>query len=187
MFLHSTINCSRNLFNFSLRLALQIQEGWAIANNVNLLAAGANQPSQGSSGTGIYSGNSGALQSLVTGLTTSTSLNYNVPEIPGQLEDSLGHRESGSMLQNLQLTNDAVPITNFHFISPTNTTLQEFQLCEDSPVNRLCCNFRIQVISRGPPANPPMVHFSYTFSEHFHFDNFVCFQDRIFVCCCCFQ
>lgn len=149
--------------------ALQIQEGWAISNNVNLLAAGANQPSQGSSGTGIYSGGSGALQSLVTGLATSTSLNHNVPVIPGQLEDSLGDREFGTMLQNLQLINDEVSITNFHFINPTNTTLQAFELCEDSVVTRLCCNFQIQVISRGPPPNPPLVEYSYAavaFNDH---------------------
>lgn len=39
--------------------ALQLQEGWAFANNVNLLAADGSQPSGRTSGSGIYAGRSG--------------------------------------------------------------------------------------------------------------------------------
>lgn len=41
--------------------AVQIQQAWAYANNVNLLAAGGNFPPQGSGGSGIYHGTFGTL------------------------------------------------------------------------------------------------------------------------------
>lgn len=153
----SLTETSPALFNF---IALQIQEGWAIAHNVNFLAASANQPSQGISGSGIYSGTSGALQSFVTGAPGTQSLTYNVPRVPGQLEDSLPNLEFGDLLPNLQLANNTEPITGYRFISPTNITIQEFELCEDSPVNRLCCNFRIQVQPRTPTESPS-IQYSY--------------------------
>ncbi|KAH8318379.1 hypothetical protein KR074_000479, partial [Drosophila pseudoananassae] len=45
--------------------AVQIQQGWAYSNDVNLLAAGASLPSDGSTGTGIYNGRSGTLISVM--------------------------------------------------------------------------------------------------------------------------
>lgn len=41
--------------------ALQAQQAWAYANNVNLLAAGGSNPSVGSTGSGIYHGTHGLL------------------------------------------------------------------------------------------------------------------------------
>ncbi|XP_017035953.1 vanin-like protein 1 [Drosophila kikkawai] len=45
--------------------AVQVQEGWAYSNDVNLLAAGASRPSVGNSGSGIYHGRSGVLTSVM--------------------------------------------------------------------------------------------------------------------------
>ncbi|XP_017064084.1 vanin-like protein 2 [Drosophila eugracilis] len=45
--------------------AVQIQLGWAYANDVNLLAAGASDPTLGASGSGIYQGRSGSLKSVM--------------------------------------------------------------------------------------------------------------------------
>ncbi|KAH8292547.1 hypothetical protein KR054_012356, partial [Drosophila jambulina] len=45
--------------------AVQVQEGWAYSNDVNLLAAGASNPLIGNSGSGIYHGRSGALTSVM--------------------------------------------------------------------------------------------------------------------------
>ncbi|XP_017089665.2 vanin-like protein 1 [Drosophila bipectinata] len=45
--------------------AVQIQQGWAYSNNVNLLAAGASRPSIGNSGSGIYHGRNGTLTSVM--------------------------------------------------------------------------------------------------------------------------
>uniref|UniRef100_A0AAG5DPE2 CN hydrolase domain-containing protein n=1 Tax=Anopheles atroparvus TaxID=41427 RepID=A0AAG5DPE2_ANOAO len=43
----------------------QIQQGWAYANNANLLAAGASFPAVGSTGTGIYAGRRGAITTVM--------------------------------------------------------------------------------------------------------------------------
>lgn len=50
-----------------LSSGVQIQQMWAYKNNVNLLSAGANNPSVGSSGTGIYAGRLGPLASTMSG------------------------------------------------------------------------------------------------------------------------
>lgn len=47
--------------------AVQVQQNWAYTNNVNMLAAGANNPSFGSTGTGIYAGRKGSLISVMEG------------------------------------------------------------------------------------------------------------------------
>lgn len=149
-------------------LALQLQEGWAFANNVNLLAASANEPSHGHSGSGIYSGNFGALQSFVTGVNVTTPLNANVLRTPGQqLDDSIGYREYGSLLQNLQLTEDPVRFERYRFINTSVAGLQAFEECAESPVNRLCCNFQIQVVPRGLSENPRgLSYFAIAFNGH---------------------
>lgn len=46
--------------------AVQIQQGWAFENNVNLLAAGANYPKVGSTGTGVYAGKRGRIVSIMS-------------------------------------------------------------------------------------------------------------------------
>ncbi|KAH8273044.1 hypothetical protein KR018_002256, partial [Drosophila ironensis] len=45
--------------------AVQIQQGWAYSNDVNVLAAGASDPSVGSTGSGIYHGRNGTLVSVM--------------------------------------------------------------------------------------------------------------------------
>ncbi|XP_052856648.1 vanin-like protein 2 [Drosophila gunungcola] len=45
--------------------AVQIQLGWAYANDVNLLASGASDPAMGTSGSGIYHGRSGSLERVM--------------------------------------------------------------------------------------------------------------------------
>ncbi|XP_016976711.1 vanin-like protein 2 isoform X2 [Drosophila rhopaloa] len=45
--------------------AVQIQLGWSYANDVNLLAAGASDPTLGTSGSGIYQGRSGSLKRVM--------------------------------------------------------------------------------------------------------------------------
>lgn len=58
----------------------QVQKGWAFSNNVNLLAAGANNPGRGSTGTGIYAGKIGTLQSVMEGSSKSQLYRTTVPK-----------------------------------------------------------------------------------------------------------
>ncbi|GBP97467.1 Vanin-like protein 2 [Eumeta japonica] len=64
---------------------VQIQEAYAYAQNVNFLAAGANNVLVGSAGSGIYSGKLGALASVMPGTDTTKLLVERVPKIPGRV------------------------------------------------------------------------------------------------------
>lgn len=61
--------------------AVQAQQHWAYTNNVNLLAAGANNPGFGSTGTGIYAGKRGSLASVMQGSADSKLYTATVPKI----------------------------------------------------------------------------------------------------------
>lgn len=60
--------------------AVQVQQNWAYSNNVNLLAAGANNPSYGSTGTGIYAARKGSLISVMEGAGSSMLYTATVPK-----------------------------------------------------------------------------------------------------------
>ncbi|XP_064540644.1 vanin-like protein 2 [Drosophila montana] len=60
--------------------AVQLQEGWAYANNVNLLAADASQPSGRTSGSGIYAGRAGRLAAVIHEQPTLQLLKAHVPK-----------------------------------------------------------------------------------------------------------
>ncbi|XP_055379969.1 vanin-like protein 1 [Condylostylus longicornis] len=61
--------------------ANQIQQGWSYGNNVNFLAAGGNAPETGTTGTGIFSGKSGALVSKMYNYVSSEMLISAVPKM----------------------------------------------------------------------------------------------------------
>ncbi|XP_045771205.1 vanin-like protein 1 [Maniola jurtina] len=65
--------------------AVSIQEAYAFTMNVNFLAAGANDVGMGRAGSGIYSGKSGALVSIMTGIPTTRLLVASVPKVPGRV------------------------------------------------------------------------------------------------------
>lgn len=60
--------------------AVQLQEGWAYANNVNLLAADASQPSGRTTGSGIYAGRAGRLAAVIHEQPTLQLLKAHVPK-----------------------------------------------------------------------------------------------------------
>jgi predicted amidohydrolase len=60
--------------------AVQVQQNWAYSNDVNLLAAGANNPEFGSTGTGIYSGRYGSIISVMEGSNRTTLYSATVPK-----------------------------------------------------------------------------------------------------------
>lgn len=61
--------------------AVQVQHSWAFTNNVNLLAAGANNPLIGSTGTGIFAGRRGSLVSVMEGANSTNLYTATVPKI----------------------------------------------------------------------------------------------------------
>lgn len=60
--------------------AVQVQQNWAHANDVNLLAAGANNPEFGSTGSGIYAGRQGSIISVMEGATDTKLYTATVPK-----------------------------------------------------------------------------------------------------------
>lgn len=61
--------------------AVQVQQHWAQSNNVNLIASGANNPMRGSTGSGIYAGNKGALVRVMHGSDETKLYTATVPKI----------------------------------------------------------------------------------------------------------
>lgn len=60
--------------------AVQVQQNWAHSNDVNLLAAGANNPEYGSTGTGIYAGTYGSIISVMEGKADTKLYTATVPK-----------------------------------------------------------------------------------------------------------
>ncbi|KAH8361271.1 hypothetical protein KR200_012112, partial [Drosophila serrata] len=60
--------------------AIQLQEGWAFANDVNLLAADGSNPSGRTTGSGIYAGRAGRLTAQIYEVPTTVVLVADVPK-----------------------------------------------------------------------------------------------------------
>lgn len=60
--------------------AVQLQKYWAYSNNVNLLAAGSNNPAVASTGSGIYAGRKGSLVSIMESTNISKLYTATVPK-----------------------------------------------------------------------------------------------------------
>ncbi|XP_039437734.1 vanin-like protein 2 [Culex pipiens pallens] len=94
--------------------AVQIFEGWAYANNVNLIAAGTNYDPAGATGTGVFNGRNGAVFSLMTGEETKKLYAVRVPKIRGSFtpkpeppSDGLySGRMHGKFLENIRMGSD---------------------------------------------------------------------------------
>lgn len=143
--------------------SVQLQQHWAYSTNVNLLAAGVNDPSNGYCGSGIYSGKSGALTSMMSGIKTTRLLVHDVPKMPGNgLDTASSSAYSGLWIDDIKLKRD--PLDGYKFrkiILPEsmNKTLNEsFTLCHGSRDHELCCNFAISVSLRYVTKNSVSRH-----------------------------
>ncbi|KAL9871951.1 vanin-like protein 1 isoform 1-T3 [Glossina fuscipes fuscipes] len=126
--------------------AAQLQMGWSWGNNVNLLAAGASYPVNGSTGSGIYAGENGILVSvMVTGNVGERKL-YKAKVPKRNLNISLSNLTSSTMTaynlpKYLRLLKDP-QIENFNSILlnfQQETDMDGKTLCHGN----LCCQFNI--------------------------------------------
>lgn len=123
--------------------AVQIQFYWAYRFNVNLLAAGANTPSVGSTGSGIYNGRNGA---LVHGMHFEDETKLYVAEVPkiNSYEGSISlgkirpHLFRSSDKDNLFMLRDFLGLYNSILLDYNRTTLTE-EICYYSN----CCTATI--------------------------------------------
>ncbi|KAH8415329.1 hypothetical protein KR222_004564, partial [Zaprionus bogoriensis] len=132
------------MFNSELPFltASQLQQGWAWANNVNLLASGASLPHLGISGSGIYAGQHGALvRRMVSGQGERQLLLARVPLQPDVERDTLDlDVERGGPAQRELLLLQQPQLSDFATwqLSPLSGSRR---LCQQD----LCCDFEWQM------------------------------------------
>lgn len=121
--------------------AVQVQQNWAYKFNVNFLAAGASNPKVGSTGSGIYAGNSGGLVSIMDFTSTRKLLRSSVlrKNVVGEKVEAQKSSDASSFeMLDLKLKRDQLDVyTTVVLDSNLNNTKTE--LCN----NGLCCNFTI--------------------------------------------
>lgn len=137
--------------------AVQYQQYWAHAHNVNLIAAGGSSPEDGYTGTGIYSGHHGALNATVSGVPITKLLTAEVPKVPQRMSTTTAAAiqkapKSGNVfafqpseifsVQNLRHLQ--IRMLNF-----SENVKQKDKVCQ----NDFCCNYEIEVSIHKLPEN----------------------------------
>lgn len=123
-----------------------MQQSWAATHNVNLLAANVNHPSAGASGSGIYSGRTGALDMFVSGSEKTKILKAQVPcsiNAATKLIENvpLSLAQSKLKIRHEDLSKYAIEFLNFA-VKP----LQKGRLCHGN----ICCNYTVvATMTRG--------------------------------------
>lgn len=178
--------------------AVQLHQSWAFSNNVNLLVAGTNDPSNGRSGTGIYAGKYGALIATMTSDEKQSKLHLSV--VPKHNASSDKALETFKLrLANLTAlvnNNNQSVLDRFTGVALTrdnNIDLYVTQLIADRPQmdvplqqqlchNDLCCNFYIEMHA-NPLANATTVSYYYRLAAFHGMGSFLNTEpDKLAVC-----
>ncbi|KAI4504061.1 hypothetical protein M0802_000532 [Mischocyttarus mexicanus] len=133
--------------------ATQTQLGWAYGEDVNLLAAGYNDPSKGNSGSGIYYGRNGVGKIMMSREKTSKLIIDVVPKkVPKKksknqeikdskthvhIHDELRRKREVTSVNNLKLLRDNITLYKTEILNG-NVSLG---LCHHDH----CCNFTVKV------------------------------------------
>ncbi|KAM8720108.1 hypothetical protein ACLKA7_006198 [Drosophila subpalustris] len=133
--------------------AVQVQSGWAYANNVNLLAAGASSPEIGSSGTGVYHGGDGTIISTMQ--VGEGQRHINVAQVP-KFEENSNRIHAKSVKNQLEATQRSVSSQEFQMkrdnlelyetisldtlMDQVNGTSVNQKVCH----GRICCQFELE-------------------------------------------
>lgn len=142
--------------------AVQVQQGWAQAHAVNLLAAGISRPAAGSTGSGIYSGALGALEAVMGTVhigsdATDTVIVRDVPKVPEQNIATNSDRQPQQPivtdlnvpLTQVQLMRERLNVLTWRPVNVSEAAI-EHQLCTDSG---FCCSFEHRLIDRDNAAD----------------------------------
>ncbi|XP_050353057.1 vanin-like protein 2 isoform X3 [Nymphalis io] len=130
--------------------AVEIQQAYAHSMNVNFLASGANNVAVGSAGSGIYSGEAGALISIMPGVPTTKLLVSKVPKVPGQVEGTYPGPiyDDPSDHDNLRLITD--PSLPSHVTRLLRNESEEFTLIDKD----VLCHFQVKLRKREGSTGP---------------------------------
>lgn len=142
--------------------AVQVQQNWAFSNDVNLLAAGANNPAVGSTGTGIYSGRRGSLTSVMEGSSSSKLYVATVPKKTPAGDavnvDNKSTRYSKDQMKPLKLKRDQLDNYTFKFLIPLfaegSETIAFINGNETLCSNGICCDFKFRYGATRMTNNP---------------------------------
>lgn len=136
-------------------VSLQLQEGWAFANDINLLAADGSYPSDKTTGSGIYAGRFGRLVAEIFEEPTQKLLKARVPkrnhgagyEMPAKVAPSFSPQLVTKRFTGLATYRDYnVDIFTTQLLEADFTNVSQ-KLCHNS---RFCCDFQLQ---RAPIGN----------------------------------
>nr|XP_013100678.1 unnamed protein product [Stomoxys calcitrans] len=128
--------------------AVQLQEGWAFGNNVNLLAADASNPEGQNTGSGIYAGRLGRLNAVIHEEPNTRVLTAKVPkrnarqtyQPPVAFKPVFQPQLESPRFTKLSLLRDYnVDIFSTKLLNETLTHFNE-TLCH----NNFCCSFNIE-------------------------------------------
>lgn len=138
--------------------AVQIQQAWAYANNVNFLAAGSSFPEIGSTGTGVFAGKRGRIVTVMNHNADSKLYVAQVPKI-GRPQATISRQPvikyTPSEMSNLKLKRDQIDGYVMSTL-PLNVSSYEASLCQAS----LCCNFTLNYTVTLPSV-PNQSYYSY--------------------------
>jgi len=139
--------------------AVQIQQAWAFTNNVNLLAAGFNNPTVGSTGSGIYHGKFGQLASGMYPTLTRKVLIATVPKLnltagvlPSTPVATTPDRFTHNEMLSVYLKRDQIDqYTTQELIIPQTGNAENLnqRLCHNS----FCCDFQVTAALSATPVD----------------------------------
>ncbi|KAH8396330.1 hypothetical protein KR222_008493 [Zaprionus bogoriensis] len=136
--------------------ALQLQEGWAYGNDVNLLAADGSQPDICTTGSGIYAGRAGRLVAEIYETPTQRLLTAHVPkrnrqpeaesesesELPAKLLPAFSPQAVTTRYTGLATHRDFnVDVFSTELLQPDFLNVSRRTLCHEA---RFCCEFSLQ-------------------------------------------
>lgn len=152
-----------NTFSF-VPLAIQTQQMWSHRHNVNLLAAGANNPANGNTGSGIFSGRMGPLVYQFTNQPITRLITADVARNPRALDEETSPEsallepvgqdsnldlkmetaEERNVLPGLDLWRQPLNPFNTRFLNFTQANATRDMICINNN-NRMCCEYDIAV------------------------------------------
>lgn len=119
----------------------QTQAAWAYANNVNLLAAGANMAATGTSGSGIYVGRQGAAKIIMSPDDTSQLLVARVPKNPdhGDIHEDI---QSNRFSQEKMMTfhTNTYDVSKLGKLYDLNSPKYSDEICHE----KFCCKILVE-------------------------------------------
>lgn len=141
--------------------AVQTQYGWSYGENVNMLAAGYNNPRAGSAGSGIYLGTAGIAAATITEKSQNRLLVSRVPKKTPIAQDPLypGNVSSSDKVDACYRVNSPMEIVQG--VSVTRDNIQSFETVplNESSFNKtvchrdFCCDFRGSKVPEGKEAS----------------------------------